>query len=206
MDGKNGIHSRLFQYISKFASSLDDKLRIGDFEMNRTAGGLLDRAFGISRHSYEYLALPALVVGIIIMGVPECGTRLCLAVPVFIAALIIFILLARLSIRRRLRVSTELLLQVTIVFGIAGIVWMAGGDIYRKGGGIYRHFFVLAAFVVCAALVTAGFFTRWVWKGLQIQNNYDEAINRTDAQAVLKYAWDDDGWNRGARELGFIQK
>jgi len=30
----------------------------------------------ICRHSYEYLALPALVVGIIIMGVPEFGMRL----------------------------------------------------------------------------------------------------------------------------------
>lgn len=180
MDEKNRIHSRLFQCISKFASSLDDKLRIGDFEMNRTAGGLLDRAFGICRHSYEYLVLPALVVGIIIMGVPEFGTRLYLAVPAFIAVLIIFILLARLSIRRRLSVNTELLLQVTIVFGIAGIVWMAGGDIYQKGGGIYRHFFVLAAFVVCAALVAAGFFTGWVWNRLQIQKNYDEAITRTE--------------------------
>jgi len=169
MDPKNGIPSRLFQCISKFASSLDDKLRIGDFEMNRTAGGFLDRAFGICRHSYEYLALPALVVGIIIMGVPEFGTRLYLAVPVFVAVLIIFILLARLSIRRRLSVSTELLLQVTVVFGIAGIVWMAGGDIYQKGGGIYRHFFVLAAFVVCTALVAAGFFTGWVLNKLQIQ-------------------------------------
>jgi len=206
MDQKNGIHSRLLQYISKFASSLDDKLRTGDFEMNRTAGGLLDRTFGICRHSYEYLALPTLVVGIIIMGVPEFGTRLYLAVPVFVAVLIIFMLLARLSIRRRLSVSTELLLQVTIVFGIAGIVWIAGGDIYQKGGGIYRHFFVLAAFVECAALVAAGFFTRWVWNRLQVRNNYDEAIIRTDAQAVLNYALKDDGWSRGARELGFIQK
>jgi uncharacterized membrane protein len=206
MDGKNGIHSRLFQCISNFASSLDDKLRIGDFEMNRTAGGLLDRAFSICRHSYEYLALPSLVVGIIIMGFPESGTRLYLAVPVFIAVLIIFILLARLSIRHRLCVSTELLLQVTIVFGIAGIVWMADGDIYQKGGGIYRHFFVLAAFVVCATLVATGFFTGWVWSRLQIQKNYDDALARTDAQAVLDDARDDKGWSRGARELGFIQK
>jgi hypothetical protein len=206
MDQKNGIQSRLLQCISKFASSLDDKLRIGDFEMNRTAGGLLDRTFGICRHSYEYLALPALLVGIIIMGIPEFGTRLYWAVPVFIAVLIIFILLARFSIRRRLSVSTELLLQVTTVFGIAGIVWMAGGDIYREGGGIYRHFFVLAAFIVCAALVAAGFFTRWVWNRLQVRNNYDEAIIRTDAEVVLKYARDDKSWSRGARELGFIQK
>ena len=180
MDPQNRIHSKLLQCISNFASGLDDKLRIGDFEMNRTAGGLLDRAFGICRHSYKYLALPALVVGIIIMGVPEFGTRLYLAVPVFIAVLIIFILLARLSIRRHFSVSTELLLQAAIVFRIAGIVWMAGGDIYRTGGGIYRHFFVLAAFIVCAALVAAGFFTGWVWKGLQIQNNYDEAITRAE--------------------------
>ncbi len=76
MDEKNGIHSRLLQCISKFASSLDDKLRIGDFEMDRTVGGLLDRAFGMCRHSYEYLALPVLVVVVIIMGVPEFGTRL----------------------------------------------------------------------------------------------------------------------------------
>jgi hypothetical protein len=125
MDPKNGIHSSLFLCISKFATGLDDKLRTGDFEMNRTAGGLLDRAFGICRHSYEYLALPALVVGIIIIGIPEFGTRLYLAVPVFIAVLIIFILLARLSTRQRFSVSTELLLQAAVVFGIAGIVWMA---------------------------------------------------------------------------------
>lgn len=180
MGKKIGIPGRLFQFLSNFASSLDDKLRISDFELNRTAGGLLDRAFGICRHSYEYLVLPLLVAVIIVMGVPEFGARLYLSVPVFLAVSILLILLGRLSIRRGLSLRTDLLLQVTVVLGIAVIVWMAGGDIYRKGGGVYRHLFIAAAFVVCAALVVAGLFSSWVWSRLQIHKNYDEAITRTE--------------------------
>jgi hypothetical protein len=180
MDEKNGIIRGFFQSLSDLASYIDDKLRFGDFKCNRTAGGFLDRVFGICRHSYEYLALPALVAAIIVMGIPEFGMRLFWAAAAFIFVLFLLILLARLSIRHRLSIRTELTLQVVVVLAVAGIVWMLGGNTYQKGGCIYRHFFILTAFVVSTAIIAGGFLAGWVWNKWQTQNNYDQAVTKTE--------------------------
>ncbi|UCF89925.1 MAG: hypothetical protein JSW39_16670 [Desulfobacterales bacterium] len=180
MDKKEGINERFFQFLSDLASRIDDKLRFGDFNWNRTGGGFLDRVFGICRHSYHYLAMPALVAAIIVMGIPEFGLRLFWAAVVFVFVLALLILLARVSIRYRLSVRTELIMQVVVVLGVAALVWMLGGNTYQGGGGIYRHFFVLAALVVGVALIAGGFLAGWIWSRWQIENNYDQAVTKTE--------------------------
>jgi len=180
MNGGKRIKNRFFEWLSNLASRIDDRLRFTDFALNRTAGGFLDRAFGICRHSYEYLLLPSLAAAVIVMGVPEVCRRLVWAMVVFIVVLSLLTLFGWLSIRYNVSLRAELILQVIVVLVVAGIIWVVGGDTYQKGGGIYRHFFVLAAFVVCGMLIASGFLAGWVWERWRVQNNYDQSITKTE--------------------------
>jgi hypothetical protein len=180
MDGEEESGKGFFQRLSDFAVYIDKNLRFGDFDWNRTAGGFLDRLFGITRHSYQYLALPVLVAGIIVMGLPELGLRLVWALVTSILVLLLLILIGWTSSRFRFSIRIELIMQVAIVLAVAGVIWLIGEDIYQKGGGIYRHFFVVAALVLSVALVFAGFLAKWVWSKWQIQNNYQQAITKTE--------------------------
>lgn len=180
MDRGKGIWEKFFKFLSDLASYIDEKMRFADLAMNRTVGGLLDRAFGICRHSYEYLVLPALLAGIIILGVPEFSARLYLSLPTIAVVFFLVLFLGRWSIRRGWSVRSEMMLQVVVVLSVAVIVWMAGGNTYQKGGSIYQHFFVLSAIVVSVTLIITGFLAGWVWKRSQNRNNYDDAITRTE--------------------------
>ena len=170
----------IFHFIPKLATFIDNQLRFGDLKWNRTHGGLLDRAFGISRHSYPYLVLPALIAATMVMGVPEVGPRLLLSGAIFLLVLILLILVARLAIRYRISLRNEMTIQVGLVLFIGGVLWMLGGEVYHEGIVIYRHFYILVVGVVGAALLLCWFLTWWVWARWKIANNYDAAILRTE--------------------------
>ena len=180
MDNEKERVKGFFQCLSDLAAYIDKKLRFGDLDWNRTADGYLDLLFGINRHSYQYLALPMLVTGIIVMGLPELGLRLVWAFGVSILVLLLLILLGWASSLFRFSIRTELMIQVSIVLAVAGAVWLHGGNIYQKGGDIYRHFFIVAAFVLGVALIITGFLAKWVWSNWPIQNNYQQAITKTE--------------------------
>ncbi len=174
------VKSGFFQCLSKLATCIDDKLRFSDFKWNRTAGGQLDHYFGIRRHSYPYLLLPSLVAAIIVLGIPECCARLLMAVLAFIAVFFLMIWLSRLSMRRKWSVYADLMLQIFVVLAVAGAIWATGGDSYRAGIYVYRHFFILAAVIVAAALLFAGLVSFCIWKGLRYRNTYQDALKRTE--------------------------
>ena len=187
-----------FTFLSCFASYVDDKLRCADLRWNRTAGGPLEhiyllRGIGLSRHSIHYLLLPALVAGIVVMGIPEFGMRLLFSLLAMVVVLIAVIVMTRFSIRGRWTVRTDLMVQMAIVFGVAAVVWLSDNNTYDQGIPLYRHFFVLAAFVVGAALVAVGFLSRLPWRKLKSQNNYHETIRETELfvsrEKELRLGW-----------------
>lgn len=176
----NLMFKEFFQRLPKLATYIDNKLRFGDLKFNRTQRGLLDRAFGISRHSHHFLVLPALIAAMMTMGVPEPGLRLWLAAGAFIMVFVLLIVIGRLGTQRHLSLRTEMVLQVGLVLAVGGIIWSLGEEIYYEGVFVYRHFFILVASVVGAALLACWFLTGWVWSGWRIKNNYDRALAKTE--------------------------
>ena len=167
-------------WISRFSKKIDDALRFGDFRSNRTAGSFLDEKLGIPHHSWHYIVLPALVAAIIVMGVPEFTVRLFVSCTTFVAVLFILIPLSKLSISRKWTVYTEMLLQIGVILVVCAIVWTAGGHDYTPGICIYRNFFVLAALIISATLISALFFSHWVWKRVRRMDTYRRALKKTE--------------------------
>jgi hypothetical protein len=75
-----------------------------------------------------------------------------------------------------------LVMQAVVVFGVAGTVWIIGGDTYKEGVFLYKHFFILSAGVVGGAIVAAGYLADWlIWRDLRKNsNNYGEALTKAE--------------------------
>jgi hypothetical protein len=171
---------RLFVFLAKCASWLDDRLRYLNHDSNRTAGGLLVGSDGVCRHSYHFLLFPALLAGISVMGIPEAGTRLVLSAAVAVGTLLLIFILGRLSMQRGWPLVADLVLQAVVVIAVAGGVWLAGTDKYEKGCLVYRQVFVLSVPIVGAAILFAGLASNCLWKGLRPMSRYRRALRKTE--------------------------
>lgn len=184
-----------FERLSGIAGRLDDMFRTWDFNLNRTKGGSLDKKRGISRHSHGYLLLPVWITFILILGLPEIGPRLYLALPAAYLVRMALLRFGALADRKGFSVRSEMFFQVALVSAAACLIFTGGEDIYEKGGGLYRHLFVLIALVVSFAILLSGMMTRWVWRSLSIQNNYGRALEKTELfisrDKALPLGWGD---------------
>lgn len=188
MEDQRSGNGTFFGRLSRFASYVDDKLRCADLRWNRTAGGPLEHICSPedidpslhSRHSIQYLLLPTMVSGIVVMGIPEIGLRLLLSLVAMTVVFTLVIVATRLSLKRGWTLRKDLMVQVAIVLGVAAAVWLSSNNVYHRGIPLYRHFFVLAASVVGFALVTVGLLSRLPWHTTKRQSNYHETAKRTE--------------------------
>lgn len=188
MEDQRSGKGTFFGPLSRFASYVDDTLRSADLRWNRTAGGILEHICSPedidpslhSRHSIQYLLLPTMVSGIVVMGIPEIGLRLLLSLVAMTVVFTLVIVATRLSLKRGWTLRKDLMVQAAIVLGVAAAVWLSSNNIYHRGIPLYRHFFVLAASVVAFALVTVGLLSRLPWSTIKPHSNYRETVKKTE--------------------------
>lgn len=181
MDTKDTTEGKgFFGALAKAAKWLDDRLRFFDLKSNRTKDGLLEGLLGNSRHSHECLILPALLSAVLVLGVPQVGMRLFLALAVTIGVYGLVTWLTRHSIRRGWSVRADLLLQVAVVLAVAGAAWLLGGNTYPDGGGVYRYFFVVFVPITGLAMVIAGFLSPMIWSNARHNSNHRNTLDKTE--------------------------
>ncbi|MFZ5550868.1 MAG: hypothetical protein ACOZJX_19375 [Pseudomonadota bacterium] len=167
-----------FDTLQRWTIALDDAVRIWDFRQHRTDGGLLDRWFGISRHSPSALLLPAGLCALLVLASPA-PTRLLLALATGAAVAVLLVLQMRLSWRRRWPLKADLAMQVLLVLATAAVVWVGRPDTYQDDG-LYRHLMVPLAVVLALALAGAALLVDAMFRRLRQASAYGDYLKRTE--------------------------
>jgi hypothetical protein len=176
MQNKNGLKDSFLKKVITWAKNFNEILLTLDFHLNRTAGGLIDNKSGNGRHSWHCLVLPSLLAGIVVMGVPEIGLRLCLSL---IAIIIVFILTTFFTRLSRKGVLFDLVFQVALVIVVSGLVYINSQDTYKDRDLVYNHFFVVSAALVGGAIVISGLLAKAIRYNIGT-SNYKSCLENTD--------------------------
>jgi Patatin-like phospholipase len=144
--------------LTSFIGLLDSTIRTLDFRVSRTVGGPLER-WGISRHTWVTIALPAAMTFFLVNG-PALrigAPRLILAIALALLAAPCFGLALRISQRRGWSIAVDYIIQVTILAVIAAAVWVTSSpEATQQSGGPYRQLYIpLTAIVAVGGLAAA---------------------------------------------------
>lgn len=167
----------IFPRLAQLTESLDDFLRITDFKLLRTKGGLLQRWFGIRRHAFPALTLPSLLSALLILGSPS-PFRVLFASVVGIAVCGAVIWFMSTSDHKGWSIIFDLLFQVLIILSIAALIWIFGTDQYRNVG-MYRHALVPITVAVAVALSFGAGASRLIFRRVR-GGNYSQYLAVTE--------------------------
>ena len=148
--------------LTRWSKKFDDFLRYADLFSRRTAGGWMDRKFGISRHSGAALILPALLSGLLLVETPTVAHAVIAAV-VAVVVCGLLILLMRLSTQRNSPIGYDLLSQTLLIGLLLGGIWIGSPDEYSPDKP-YRDLFTpltaaAAIALLCGAMLLPPLFT-----------------------------------------------
>lgn len=165
---------------------LDSFLRHQDFYWNRTAGGLLDRSFGVARHTPAAVALSAIVCSLLVLGPSaSAGLRLWLSAPFALILIVVGVTTMCATQRRGIDIVWDLRLQVIIACISAGAVWwVAGSTAVERSGVLYRHIGLLILPTFAVSLLIASFVAPRLFKRSSAFGGFHQALAQTELFVV----------------------
>jgi hypothetical protein len=167
-----------FEKLTRWAGRLDDTLRLRDFAAGRTAGGFLDRTFGIRRHTIWALLLPSATCFFAVLATPNLH-RFVWAIA---TATIVFLVLAKdmaASSKNNKSLRRDLYLQLAAVSLVVIPIWAVGDSQYAERLP-YANLLLPLTLAVALALFVAGLLSDGLFRKLRGKSNFGRSLCRTE--------------------------